>query len=401
MLLSSNVRTFTAPENGPSPADQQINLTNGGDPGTTLNWTATSDQPWLTVSPTSGSLGTVGSTTLTVSVNSAIQTEAWTGATSMVNVPATGSSVHPGQAVWIGNAMLTWNGDPSIGGKFYDPVGDVWTGSVSAVGAPGTRTYFSALWTGTEMIIWGGITFWGGSPLNDGARYNPATDTWTPMSTVGAPSPRWSHRAVWTGTHMIVWGGDSGGFSFKNTGGIYDPATDTWIGATSTVNAPSPRGNHAAVWTGTHMLVWAGENGSPFNNGAFYDPVADAWTGTTTLSGAPPASSHMMGVWTGREMIVCMTNGGYGARYNPALDKWTGMLPALGAPEARHNHALVWTGSRMIIWGGVTLSSMLDTGGIYRPPMLPEGLHTGTITLTAPGASNSPQTITVLLTVTP
>jgi hypothetical protein len=400
MLLSSNVRAFTAPEGGTSPADQQVNLTNGGDPGTTLNWTATSDRPWLIVSPGSGSLGTVGSTTLTLSVNSTTQTEAWTGPTSTVGAPATGSSVHPGQAVWTGNAMLVWNGDPSIGGKYYDPVSDTWFGAVSTVAAPGLRTYFSAVWTGTEMIIWGGITFWGGSALNDGARYNPFTDTWTPMSTVGAPSPRWSHRAVWTGTHMIVWGGDSGGWSFKNSGGVYDPATDTWVRATSLANAPQVRGNHAAVWTGTHMLIWAGENGAPLNTGAFYDPVADAWVGTTSMVGVPGPSSHMNGVWTGTEMITWGLSGPTGARYNPALDRWTGALPVLGEPEHRSNHTLVWTGDRMIVWGGSS-SVILNTGAIYRPAILPDGLHIGTITLTAPGATNSPQIITVLLTITP
>ena len=32
-------------------------------------------------------------------------------------------------------------------------------------------------------------------------------DTWTATSTTNAPSPREEHTAVWTGTEMIVWGG--------------------------------------------------------------------------------------------------------------------------------------------------------------------------------------------------
>ena len=46
------------------------------------------------------------------------------------------------------------------------------------------------------------------------------------------------HTAVWTGSEMIVWGGVRPGL--LNTGGRYDPGTDSWT-ATSTTNAPSAR----------------------------------------------------------------------------------------------------------------------------------------------------------------
>src|SRR2546427_506379 len=57
-----------------------------------------------------------------------------------------------------------------------------------------------ALWTGNEMLIWGGIQ-------NSPARYDPLTDTWSRLSTKNAPPGGWSPRAVWTGSEMIVWGG--------------------------------------------------------------------------------------------------------------------------------------------------------------------------------------------------
>src|SRR6185436_238044 len=57
-------------------------------------------------------------------------------------------------------------------------------------------------------------------------------DTWDNGSLDDGPDPRSGHTAVWTGSVMIVWGG--------NGGARYDPATDTWT-ATSTVNAPSAR----------------------------------------------------------------------------------------------------------------------------------------------------------------
>ena len=42
------------------------------------------------------------------------------------------------------------------------------------VNAPSARVYHTAVWTGSEMIVWGGYNYPAGD-LNDGDRYNPAT----------------------------------------------------------------------------------------------------------------------------------------------------------------------------------------------------------------------------------
>src|SRR5256886_10550629 len=64
-------------------------------------------------------------------------------------------------------------------------------------------------------------------------------DTWTATSTTSAPAGRYLHTAVWTGTEMIVWGGVNGS-SDLNTGGRYNPGTDSWT-ATSTTNTAAGR----------------------------------------------------------------------------------------------------------------------------------------------------------------
>ncbi len=79
-------------------------------------------------------------------------------------------------------------------------------------------------------------------------------DTWTATSTTNAPTARVGHTAVWTGTEMIVWGGGASGPTYLNTGGRYNPTTDSWT-ATSATNAPNARASHTAVWTGTEMSV--------------------------------------------------------------------------------------------------------------------------------------------------
>jgi hypothetical protein len=46
-------------------------------------------------------------------------------------------------------------------------------------------------------------------------------DTWTDTTTVNAPAGRRFYTAVWTGAEMIVWGGLGGGGRSLNTGGKY------------------------------------------------------------------------------------------------------------------------------------------------------------------------------------
>jgi hypothetical protein len=126
------------------------------------------------------------------------------------------------------------------------------------------------VWTGFEMIVWGGFNI---SGLNTGGRYNPSTDSWTATSTANAPIGRGAPTAVWTGFEMIVWGGN-GGCAFymcvANTGGRYNPTTDSWTD-TSITNAPSARANHTAVWTGSEMIVWGGAGYLvSFNTGGRY-----------------------------------------------------------------------------------------------------------------------------------
>src|SRR6266404_188738 len=192
---------------------------------------------------------------------------------------------------------------PAIAGPSDGCANDTWT-RTSTTNAPDARGDWSntAVWTGSEMIVWGG---YGGSSLNTGGRYNPSTDSWTATSTTNAPDARSAHTAVWTGSEMIVWGGNGG--SSLNTGGRYNPSTDSWI-ATTTSNAPSARYFHTAVWTGSEMIVWGGYNsGVAFNTGGRYNPSTDSWTATNTTN-APAARYEHTAVWTGSQMIVW---GGY------------------------------------------------------------------------------------------
>ena len=79
-------------------------------------------------------------------------------------------------------------------------------------------------------------------------------DTWTAITTVNAPEARETRSAVWTGSEMIIWGGGNFNPGGLNTGGRYDPALDSWT-ATSTTNAPEGRGSQSTVWTGREIII--------------------------------------------------------------------------------------------------------------------------------------------------
>ena len=186
-------------------------------------------------------------------------------------------------------------------------------------------------------------------------------DLWTPTSTSGAPSARSNHTAVWTGSRMVVWGGLTGGISAVfNTGGRYDPVSDSWT-STSTSGAPTARAVHTAVWTGTEMVVWGGVDitNAPFNTGGRYDPVMDTWTATPT-AGGPSARYGHTAVWDGADGVMLVWGGldsgnnalNDGGRLNVGFASW-GLITTLNAPSARSSHTAIWTGTQMIVWGGV------------------------------------------------
>ncbi len=303
----------------------------------------------------------------------------------------TGDDSHPGKMIFWGGARM----DSLLNtGASYDPA----TGAfnvISNTNAPEARQYHTAVWTGTKMIVWGGWGGWlGKNSLNTGGIYDPSTDTWTEMSAAGAPEARGHHTAIWTGTKMIVWGGyrynyETETLTYYNTGGVYDPATDTWT-EMSTAGAPEARGYHTAVWTGTKMIVWGGQSydnnygETKYNSGGIYDPATDTWTVVST-TGAPKARYSHTALWTGNnshpgkmivwgghgyDPIIYETSYNTGGVYDPATNTWTEMSTA-GAPEARQEHTAVWTGTEMIVWGGRAQDPdtykllNYNTGGVY------------------------------------
>lgn len=305
---------------------------------------------------------------------------AWTGEKLLV---VGGWAAPPGDTIEVqpdGGTGMRYFSD----GAAYDLATDSWRTIAPFPLQP--RADAAAVWTGQELLIWGGRTFNTGPVafFDNGAAYDPAKDTWRILA--AAPlRPRAGHSTVWTGRELVVYGGVASMNTFEafRDGAAYDPGTDTWRGIASgpqTQGNPSMRFN-AAAWTGEEMIIWTGRKT------AAYNPASNQWR--RAADDPFPGFERIVGpgsvVWTGSQML---TWGGWGelddpdrggpqadgAAYVPATDSWAKLEESPLQP--RDGHTLVWTGYELIIWGGETLTNGLlgddietvGDGGVYIPP---------------------------------
>ena len=93
---------------------------------------------------------------------------------------------------------------------------------------------------------------------NTGARYNPIIDSWITTSVgTNVPEARTAHTAIWTGSEMIIWGGQTDEVTQFNTGGRYDPSTDSWQPTSIGMNVPDECLSYCSLdWPGDDHLGW-------------------------------------------------------------------------------------------------------------------------------------------------
>lgn len=282
--------------------------------------------------------------------------------------------------VWTGQELLIWaelvdRSAPPFAGAAYDPATNRWR-RIAPSPLPGSNHWrMSAVWTGTEVLAWGAAV----APPPDGyanvqqvqaqtagARYNPATDSWRPMSPPPLSSRIW-HEATWTGKEMIVWGGASADIEHRLDGAAYDPVTDRWRPIASGPFTTSV--GKVAVWTGERLILWGGcRRSDQAGEGAIYDPATDRWD---RMPPAPVSGRDLRSNgahWTGREFLFWSgrdsttadgCDGQYaghasdGAAYDPATRTWRRVPPPPGATLLRDDpNVHVWTGSELLVFGG-------------------------------------------------
>ncbi len=147
--------------------------------------------------------------------------------------------------LWGGNSPYSLSSVSP--GWSFDLSSNQWK-KISTTGAPNSmRNDFSSHWTGQKLLIWGGhdnlrdssgVSYFPYALFyNDGGLYDPVTDTWELFNTPASISPRAFHASVWTGTEMLIWGGLTSSSNCNvagqnnsciDQGAAFNPNTKTW-----------------------------------------------------------------------------------------------------------------------------------------------------------------------------
>ena len=232
------------------------------------------------------------------------------------------------------------------------------------------------------MVIWGG-TARNWFPASGGGRYDPATDSWMPITTEGAPTPTEATPAIWTGSELLLFGGVRAGpisavpVPFVGPLGLYNPGMDRWRPLQAN-GAPSNRAGHVAVWSGSEVLVWGGStpqgSGSgmdPATPGGAFNPGAGIWRTISRVQ--QPAVRHgALGVFAsgagslGTGLMLVVGGPTQGGAYDPVSDQWWS-LSMQDAPSFADG-VVVWTGKWMLVWGNTRAGgTMAAIGARYEP----------------------------------
>ncbi len=176
----------------------------------------------------------------------------------------------------------------------------------------------AAVWTGAEVLVWGG-TDASGTAFRNGAAFDPSTGRWRELPLAPPPARAFS-VAVWTGAEMVVVGGVDGDDRVLTGAVAYDPAEDSWRELDVAWGAVNPLAD--AVWTGERVVV-VGAIPPPTG-----DPLADMVSIDVDLGfldvlatfGAPDRRGLWAG-WTGSTIVTATVTDGQPVlirRHDPA-----------------------------------------------------------------------------------
>ena len=246
-------------------------------------------------------------------------------------------------SVWTGRELLVWGGLTAenrllADGAALDPVGNRWRPLPPAPIGP--RSHAPAVWTGREMVVWGGVAE-GGKPPVDGAAYDPGTNRWRSIAAqpFGGAGPS---GVVWTGSEMIVVSALNG----LNTT-AYNPATDRWRRLADPPGAPLMP-YPEAVWTGTQLVLVLWPSGSQGFNFGSSDPLPPPTTSAQPLSTTVPVSTPPPPPPRLEDMPRGGPNSGmFLAAYTPGSDQWS-RLPAVELKDGSLPR-IVWNGTEVLL----------------------------------------------------
>ncbi|WP_395848862.1 Kelch repeat-containing protein [Cystobacter fuscus] len=251
--------------------------------------------------------------------------------------------------------------------EVYDPATGAWSRTADA---PNTfRSATATLLLDGQVLIVGA----GGSERNrsiSAALYNSAVGVWT--TTGNMLTPRFHHTAtLLKNGQVLITGGTEGEHSRAplNLAEVYNPATDTW---TPTSSMREARRNHTATLLSDGKVLIAGGTvgGEPLGSAEIYDPDTGTWSpvGAMTVARAYHSATLLP---DGR---VLVTGGGGTDRgssastelFTPAHGTWA-TAASMTQPRRKHSATLLSMGKVLVAGGLHELTGIQTAAEAYDP----------------------------------
>ncbi len=250
----------------------------------------------------------------------------------------------------------------------YNPTAQTWkelnapTGTVGLchnTNIPAPRMHAAMVWDSVDqqILLYGGLGA-NNHYLGDLWSYSPGTVTWTAISCSGsAPGVR-STNAVWTGSQMLLLGGvnaygllsDFWSYTLANGGGTWQKLTDSPMGQ---------RAFQTMAWDSTdnQLYVFGGLDVNGQQQKDFYVYSAQSgWAQITPKSTSnPPPRQQGMGTWDSKDNVMLLMGGWEDGQVVPYWGLWAfdpkqnawGLLTPLNSAGA---HLIPGRTAAVIMW---------------------------------------------------
>jgi hypothetical protein len=404
LTRNPSVFSFSAVQNGSSPAAQSLTITNTG-PGT-LAWTASSNSAWLTLNNATSASGTnlgsvgirVNPAGLSVGTHSGLITIVGTGAANSPQMVTVSFDVTAAPTPTIGLSATTLSFSAVQGGS--NPANK--TISVSNSGS-GTLN-----WTATENASW--LSLSPASGTGSGTISVAVNTSGLSVGTISTPITIAASGATNTPQTVTV--------SLTITAAAAPPAIGVTPGSltfTAQQGSGNPTPQSLAVRnTGGGTLTWTVSNNAAWLS---HSPTSGTGTGTVTIS--PVTGSLTAGTYTGAVTLYATGAAAVTIPITftitaPAAQPTISLSPtsltfnatAGGNNPSNQTIAITNTGTGSLTWtvtdnanwltatqSGNSVVTSVNIAG------LAAGSYSGVITVAASGATNTPRTVPVTLTI--
>lgn len=277
-----------------------------------------------------------------------------------LNVARSGHSatlLPDGRVLVVGGRKDRDSSLPLASAEMFDPLSERWTPTAPL---PAGRTNHAAalLRDGRVLVVGGTGDTYGSPALRTALLYDPKANRWSPATALSSAAAQPRLATLTDGTLLLL----NNGLAAR-----YDPATDTW-----TPTDPYPGGAFAltALMDGG-ALAFGGTSGAKFNPLSLarrYDPATNRWSAITALT-TPRANPAAVALPDGGILAIGGENATSGAlataeRYDPTTETWTPLAP-LAFPRVRPIAHLL-PDSRVLILDDSALTPIDQT----KPPEL-------------------------------